>query len=86
MMMLLSRMKMEEAVAELIMEEEVDDIISSSKWRQQRLLCHIIKGSSFLLNLDVEGRAMRNNASYSISICQHEDLGDILLRSIISYL
>jgi ankyrin repeat protein len=49
-------------------------------------LLRIIKTSSLLTSLDVdeEGRAMKNDTRYSI--CQHEDLGDILLRSIFGFL
>jgi hypothetical protein len=75
-------------LAESNIMKDSDSISSSiTKWfQQQRLLLRLIKASTLLSSLDVdkEGRAVRNDASYSI--CQHEDLGDILLRSVIAFL
>jgi ankyrin repeat protein len=71
------------------MKEDYDDVsVSSSisEWdQQQNLLLRIIQASTLLLNLGVnEGIAMSSDASYGI--CQHEDLGDILLRTILGFL
>jgi hypothetical protein len=69
--------------------EEDDDVsVSSSigEWdQQQTLLLHIIQASTLLSNLAAnEGIAMSIDASFSM--CQHEDLGDILLRTILGFL
>jgi hypothetical protein len=68
-----------------------EESIDSSEWHQQRgLFLRIIKASTVLSNLDVgvEDKAkdygMSNDARYSI--CQHEDLGDLLLRSVVGFL
>jgi hypothetical protein len=91
MMMLLSQMKIQSRQQQQISPSNgnaVDSLLAQPityKWHQQRcLLLRIIKASTLLSNLDVgvAGRAM----SYDIGIFQHEDFGDILLRSIFGYL
>jgi hypothetical protein len=93
-MMLLSQLKIRNknaaaALAQFSTMEYNEDVCSHSKRHGQRFLSlrRIIKTSTLLSNLDVdmEGRvSVRNDASYNI--CQHEDLGDILLRSIFAFL
>jgi hypothetical protein len=53
---------------------------------QRCLMLRFIQKSTVLSNpdIDVESRAMRDDASFRV--CHHEDLGDILLRSILGFL
>jgi hypothetical protein len=69
-----------------ILEQADDSISSNNNWDQQRcLLLRVIKISTIMSKLDANvGIAMSSDASYGI--CQHEDLGDILLRTILGFL
>jgi hypothetical protein len=65
--------------AAILIESSVNQPISN-KWHQQRcLLLHIIKTSALLLHPPA-------NVKDSFSICQHVDVGDVLLRSIFGFL
>jgi ankyrin repeat protein len=95
MMMLLSQMKNHTRQQQQrtlflteISSEALARTISSRNWHYQRglLLYRIIKKSTVSSDFDsdVKGKSARNNVKYGI--CQHEDLGDILLRSIFRFL